>query len=101
VLEGLPDVSLKKSARHASFLHRQESFRFQRPTCLCSDLKLPKERIEKLVTEERASFLVMGKRTMHEWALVERKDTSEDTIKLALIKESIEFVLPTPERKRI
>jgi hypothetical protein len=99
LLEGLPGVSLKKSATHASFLIGNKVFGFSRPHAFV--LKLPKERIERLVTEERASFLVMGKRTIQEWALIERKDTSEDKKNLALMKESIAFVSSTSEQKRI
>jgi hypothetical protein len=100
LLEGLPGVSLKKSATHASFLMGKKVFGFSRPYAFV--LKLPKERIEKLVAEERASFLVMGKRTMQEWALIERKDMSDmskDKKNLALMKESITFVSSTSEQK--
>jgi hypothetical protein len=93
LLEGLPGVSLKKSATHASFLIGRKVFGFSRP--LAFVLKLPKHRIEQLVTDRRASFLVMGKRTMQEWALIARKDTREDAKNLALMKESIAFVSST------
>jgi hypothetical protein len=93
LLEGLPGVSLKKSGTRASFLIGGKVFGFSRP--LAFVLKLPKQRIEKLVTERHASSLVMGKRTMQEWVLIERKDTREDERNLALMKESIAFVSPT------
>jgi hypothetical protein len=98
LLEGLPGVSVKQSATHASFLIGKKIFGFSRPSAFV--LKLPKLRIEQLLSEGRASLLVMGKRTMQEWVLIERKGTDEDRSNLALMRESVAFVSLPSVRKR-
>lgn len=86
----LPGVSLKKHFHHTSFVVGGKVFAFTRNDGVA--MKLAKEKIEELVDRRVASHLVMGKRTMKEWMVIQHDDPSEYKKYLALFKESLAFV---------
>ncbi len=55
-------------------------------------MKLPKEKIKELVDKENAEPLVMGKRVMKEWVIINYKDSSDYKNAFRLLKEAIAFV---------
>jgi hypothetical protein len=90
MLEGLPGVNAKKSANRLSFLIGKKVFAFtQREGVI---LKLPQEKIKALVDKKTASFLVMGKREMKEWAVIKHKEPKEYKKDLKLFKAALAFV---------
>ncbi len=90
MLEGLPRVNVKKSANRLSFLIGKKVFAFTQKNGVV--LKLPQEKIKTLVDKKIASFLVMGKREMKEWAVIKHKDPKEYKKDLKLFKAAMAFV---------
>ncbi|MGH7452799.1 MAG: MmcQ/YjbR family DNA-binding protein [bacterium] len=90
MLEGLPGVNVKKSANRLSFLIGKKVFAFMQRNGVV--IKLPQERIKELVDKKTASFLVMGKREMKEWAVIKHKDPKEYKKDLKLFKAAMAFV---------
>jgi len=92
LLAPLPGVAEKRTETHATFLVGKKIFAFTRG----GDgrgvaLKLPKERIAQLAGREEISPLVMGKRTMKEWALLDHASPSSYKKDLAIFKEAMAF----------
>jgi hypothetical protein len=93
LLMPLSGVSERKTGTHATFLVNDKVFAFTRSGGVGGvALKLPKERIAELLQREEVSPLVMGKRTMKEWVLLERAKPASYKKDLALFKEAIVFV---------
>lgn len=90
MLEGLPRVNVKKSVNRLSFLIGKKVFAFTQRNGVV--IKLPQEKIKGLVDKKTASFLVMGKREMKEWAIIKHKDPKEYKKDLKLFKEAMAFV---------
>jgi hypothetical protein len=90
MLEGLPRVNVKKSANRLSFLIGKKVFAFTQKDGVV--LKLPQEKIKELVDKKAASFLVMGKREMKEWAVIKHKDPKEYKKAFKLFKAAMAFV---------
>jgi hypothetical protein len=90
MLEGLPGVNVKKSANRLSFLIGKKVFAFTQRNGVV--IKLPQEKIKALVDKKTASFLVMGKREMKEWAVIKHKAPKEYEKDLKLFKAAIAFV---------
>ena len=90
LLEGLPDVSAKMSAGHASFVVGKKVFAYTRDEGVV--VKLPKSRVAGLVARQYASRLVMGKRSMAEWAVIEHEETETFREDEALLREAHDFV---------
>ena len=89
MLGGLPRVSSKNHFNHASFQVGKKVFAFTRSNGVA--MKLPKEKIRELIETRDASPLVMGKRTMKEWIVIEHSDPSGYRKDLPLFKEAIAF----------
>lgn len=90
MLEGLPGVNVKKSANRLSFLVGKKVFAFtQRGRVV---IKLPQEKIKTLAEKKTASFLVMGKKEMKEWAVIKHKDPKEYKKDFKLFKTAMAFV---------
>ena len=90
VLGRLPGSSVQMKFHHASFLVGGKVFGFTRPNGMV--LKLPKGRVEELTQTRNASALVMGKRVMKEWVLLEYAELSECRGDLELLAEAMRFV---------
>lgn len=89
-LEGLPGVDVQRKANHVSFLTGKKVFAYTMAAGLV--VKLPAERIAELVDKGKAAPLVMGKRTMKEWAVIEPKEAKKHAKNPALLKEAMGFV---------
>ncbi len=90
MLEGIPGVIVKKSANRLSFQVGEKVFAFTQREGVV--LKMPQEKIKTLVDKKAASFLVMGKREMKEWAVIKHKDPKEYKKDLKFFKAAIAFV---------
>jgi len=90
MLRDLPRVSVKKHVGHASFRVGKKVFAFTRNQGVA--VKLPREKIQELVNQQNATPLVMGKRVMKEWVVIQRKSLSEYKKDLNLFKEAVTFI---------
>ena len=91
LLDPLPGVARKKAFGHDSFIAGKKVFLF--PSKDGVVLKLPEHRIQELIAKKKAIFLVMGKRTMKEWAVLKVATPAAARRHLALYKESRDFVV--------
>lgn len=87
LLERLPGGEVTWKFHNASFSVGGKVFGFTRGTQVVC--KLPRVRVEEIVAEGMGEALVMGKRTMKEWVVVEPTDDAEE---LVLLREAMEFV---------
>jgi len=91
LLDPLSGVGRKKAFGHDSFIVGKKVFLFPNKDGVV--LKLPQDRIQELIAKKKASFLVMGKRTMKEWAVLKVATPAAVHRRLALYKESRDFVV--------
>ena len=90
MMSKLPEVETLQKLGHVSFLIGKKVFAFTRPQGVV--IKLPTDRITELVKSSRATILVMGKRKMKEWAVIEYSDSKKVSKDLSLFKEALMFV---------
>ena len=90
-IEGiLPQATVVRKPSGAMYQIGAKIFAFTRPEGVA--MKLPEERIARLVETRDASFLVMGTKTMREWVLL-RYSTPGDYLKDGkLFEEALNFV---------
>lgn len=93
VLASVPGTAVSWKFHNASFDVGGKVFAFTRPSGMA--MKLPEARIDGLVEKNKAVHLVMGKRTMREWAVV----PADDAALLPLLKEAATFVISLQKRK--
>ena len=74
----------------ASFFIGEKVFAFTRPRGLV--MKLPAEMVAKVVAEREASALVMGKRVMKEWVVLESGDVEGYRGEGELMRVAMKFV---------
>ena len=86
----LPGVAVAEKFGNASFSVAGKVFAFTRPDGLV--LKLPPESLARLYATREAAPLVMGKRTMREWAHLHLPSGEEYREELPLLRESMIFV---------
>jgi hypothetical protein len=86
----LPQATIVRKPSGAMYQAGTKIFAFTRPEGVA--LKLPEPRIEKLVESRDASFLVMGTKTMREWALVRYQSPGEYLGDAKLFEEAMRFV---------
>jgi hypothetical protein len=90
-IEGaMPKASVVRKPSGAMFQTGTKIFAFTRPEGVA--MKLPEERIARLVESRDASFLVMGTKTMREWVLVRYSKPGEFMQDGKLFEEAMEFV---------
>ncbi len=89
-LEDLPQAEVERKANHISFLIGQKVFAYTQGGKVV--MKLPKERVEELNGRKNISTLVMGKRVMKKWIVIEHEKPEEYKEELALFKETMTFV---------
>jgi hypothetical protein len=82
-------VEVDETANRTSFSVGGKVFAFTRKDGVA--VKLPAEHVGALSRSGRGVPLVMGKRTMKEWAIIAHEDASEYRDDLPLFKESIRF----------
>jgi hypothetical protein len=92
LLGSLPGVKERQLPNHTSFFTGKNIFVFTSRTGNRVVLKLPKERIAKLMERDDITLLTMGKRTMKEWIVIERDKFAEYKKDLTLFKEAKAFV---------
>jgi hypothetical protein len=97
MLESLPRVRIGRHMNKANFLVGDKVFAFVKDGGVA--MKLPKETIAKLIGAADAVPLVMGKRVMKEWVVLQRKDPKAYKKDLALFKESAAFVAAQTSKK--
>lgn len=90
ILEDMPQVRVGTHLNHTNFLIGNKVFAFLQGEGVA--LKLPKTTIQALIEVKLAAPLVMGKRTMKEWAVIQHEHPEEYRQDAALFKESIAFV---------
>ena len=90
MLEDSPQVQVGTHLRHPNFLVGNKVFAFLQGDGVA--LKLPREKIQALVTAKQAVPLVMGKRVMKEWAVIRHDHPEDYTQDAALLKEAMRFV---------
>ncbi len=89
MLEGLAGVSVQRK-HNLSFLVGKKVFAFTRKDGVV--LKLPEDRIRGLIETRQAFHLVMGKRVMREWVVLQHKDPGAFEKDLDLFGEAKAFV---------
>ncbi|MHB1794857.1 MAG: hypothetical protein ACYCPO_07800 [Acidobacteriaceae bacterium] len=94
-----PEVTVQSKFHNLSFLVEGKVFAFTRRDAVV--LKLPEEKIQKLVEQRRgASFLVMGKRTMREWVVLSHDEMNHNPNEsLNLFQQAMTFVLSLRKSK--
>ena len=92
MLEDLPQVVIEKKANHISFLVGKKVFAYTRDQAVV--MKLPQETVKVLVDKEYGSPLVMGKRVMKAWVVIQHKHPAEYEADIELFKEAIACVSP-------
>jgi len=90
MLSELASVETLQKLGHVSFLIKGKVFAFTRPQGVV--LKLPTNRVADLVKSSPATVLVMGKRKMKEWVVMEYADSKKVNRDLPLFKEALLFV---------
>jgi hypothetical protein len=90
LIEGAPGVELDHKRNHVSAKVQGRVFAYDRPHDLV--VKLPKSRIDELEAAGEASRLVMGKREMAEWAVVQGPPAVDAGRLKVLLDDSIAFV---------
>lgn len=90
MLAGIPQVHIGTHLHHANFLVGDKVFAFIQGDGVA--LKLPKAKIQALVEAAYAAPLVMGKRTMKEWAVITHAEPAAYEQDETLFKEAIAFV---------
>jgi len=90
LLATTPGITHERVSGRFSFMTGGKVFVFARPSQL--SLKLPAATIAKLVAEDRATPLTLGKRTMKEWAVITRPTLVEYAHELPLILAAKHFV---------
>jgi hypothetical protein len=86
-------VAEKRTETHATFLIDDKIFAFTRGGGGRGvALKLPQPRIAELLCRKEISLLVMGKRTMTEWILLDHDSPASYKKDLVLFKEAMAFV---------
>ena len=90
MLTDLPNVYIEKKANHASFRVGKKVFAYTRDEDVV--IKLPKEKVKELIDQQKASPLVMGKKEMKEWAVIQHSSPNAYKKDLALFKTSLAFV---------
>ena len=103
LLAKTPGITHARISGRVSFMTSGKVFVFARPSRLT--LKLPADRIATLVEQDRAEPLIMGKRTMKEWAVIARDTVAEYSRELPLLLTAKAFVeseaeSAKPTRKR-
>jgi hypothetical protein len=88
-LSQLKNVSIKEGASHTTFLVGKKVFGYTKKEDLI--LKLPVLTAKKLVNAKNATFLIMGKRTMSEWVVIEQPKSSQFNHLKPLLEESIGY----------
>lgn len=90
MLADLPQVKVGKHINNINFLVGEKVFAFVKGDGVA--MKLPREKIKELIDQDRATPLVMGKRTMKEWVVLKHEDPEEYKGDIEIFKESIAFV---------
>ena len=90
LLTKLPGVKRKAAFGHSSFTVKEKVFAFIQKDAMV--VKLPAGRIAVLIKSRKAEPLIMGKRTMKEWAVLSRSSPAAFKKELSLFKASLEFV---------
>lgn len=98
MIGNLKGVTVGKHLNNKNFLTRGRVFAFMKGDGIA--LKLPKEKIAQIIKDKDIKPLIMGKRKMNEWVVIERKTTREYKKDLPLFRESIEFVSKTRMDKK-
>ena len=86
----LPRASIVRKPSGAMFQAGTKIFAFTRPEGVA--MKLPEDRIAKIVESRDASFLVMGTKTMREWVLLRYNSPGEFMKDRKLFEEAMNFV---------
>ena len=86
----LPRASIVRQPSGAMFQTGTKIFAFTRPEGVA--MKLPEDRIAKIVESRDASFLVMGTKTMREWVLLRYNSPGEFMQDRKLFEEAMNFV---------
>jgi hypothetical protein len=86
----LPGVAVAEKFGNASFSIAGKVFAFTRPDGLV--LKLPPESLARLFATREATPLIMGKRTMREWAHLHLSNVEDYRKELSLLRVSMSFV---------
>lgn len=86
----LPGVAVAEKFGNASFSVEGKVFAFTRPDGLV--LKLPPESLACLFATREATPLIMGKRTMREWAHLHLSNVEDYRKELSLLRVSMVFV---------
>lgn len=93
LLSDIPDVSVGEHIRRANFLVGNKVFAFIKGSGVA--VKLPRKTAEDMVRTNNATPLVMGKRVMKEWVVIEHADPRDFQRELPLFMTSIGYVSST------
>jgi hypothetical protein len=90
LMEQLPEVTVGKHINNTNFLSGKKVVGFIKNNGLV--IKLPRERVAELVDKKYAKLLVMGKRVMQEWVVIEHTNPEDYKRDIELFKEAVAFV---------
>ena len=90
MLADQPGVRIGKHIHNINFLVGEKVFAFLRDDGVA--LKLPRDTCQALIAQKQAIPLVMGKRAMKEWIVLQHTELEDYKKDLDLFKESIAFV---------
>lgn len=90
MLSKVRGVVVTQKLNSTNFTVKKKVFAFTKGGAVV--LKLPVDTVGRLVRSKKASLLVMGKRTMKEWVVIEHAKPESYMRDLPLFEEAIEFV---------
>jgi hypothetical protein len=91
MLADLPGVRIGKHIHNINFLVGEKVFAFIKGDEGVA-MKLPRAKCQELIAQQQAIPLVMGKRVMKEWIVLQHESAEDYKADLALFQESIAFV---------
>jgi hypothetical protein len=91
MLADLPGVRVGKHIHNINFLIQEKVFAFIKGEEGVA-MKLPRDKCQELIAHQQAIPLVMGKRVMKEWIVLQHEEAEDYKKDLALFQESIAFV---------
>lgn len=96
MLEQIPQVRTGTHLHTTNFVMGNKVFAFLKKDRLA--IKLPQGTAQQLVAQRYAQPLVMGKRVMKEWIVINHIDPQDYQQDLELFKKAMAFVLQPSER---
>ena len=98
LLQPLPDVVVTTKLTSTNFTAKSKVFAFTKGDGVV--VKLPPQTVTRLISDQQAELLVMGKRTMKEWVVIHYRTPADCKKHLPLFTEAKMYASAPKLRKR-